>query len=99
MARYRVGNRYLSEREYAEDQNGKAGLLVVIVAGTVLMFCGYGLADPEWPKAARFVVQFVLPWLLALPLALLGRFVRRVLYVAVPLGLIGLLFYLLYQNF
>ncbi len=89
MARYRVGNRYLSEREYHAEVTSNAGCVGALVIWGVLSFASHRyVVNAEWPQALRFVVAFVVPGAIAAPLVFGGR----VLLILV--GVIVLLFVL-----
>lgn len=57
MARYRIGNRYLSQSEYDSEMGLKWGC-ILFIAGAIFtgMLIHFYLIDPEWHKAIRFFV-------------------------------------------
>ena len=65
MARYRIGDRYLSESEYNQEQDGNwiFGLFLVGAILVGLLVNRY-VVDPEWHTAIRFLVTVVPAFLL-----------------------------------
>ena len=60
MARYRIGNRYLSQDEYDAEMDWK-WVCGLFLAGAVLTgwLVHIHLVSPDWPKAIRFIVTTV----------------------------------------
>ena len=60
MARYRIGDRYLSESEYNQEQDGSwiFGLFLVGAIVVGLLVNRY-VVNPEWHTAIRFLVTVV----------------------------------------
>lgn len=84
MARYRVGNRYLSEKEYQEEVDTKwAGGLFLFGLITVGIIVNKYLVDPEWHKTVRFFATAILAIVSGIILALIRNII---------IFMIGLLF-------
>ena len=86
MARYRIGDRYLSESEYNQEQDGSwiFGLFLVGAIVVGLLVNRY-VVNPEWHTAIRFLVT-VMPAVIAGGLlAAVHRWVRLLLGIAIGL--------------
>lgn len=54
MARYRVGECYLSEQEYNQHINECVAGVIMLAGALLGGFLAYYFCNPEWPKLARF---------------------------------------------
>jgi hypothetical protein len=90
MARFRLGNRYLSQQEYDAEMDWKWvwGLFLV---GSVLTGClvhAY-LVNPDWHKAIRFIVTTVPALAAGVVLVKLRHYIQILLGLAVILLIAG----------
>ena len=80
MARYRVGDKYLSEEEYQDDIDSKFVFLLFIVGCLVTGFLvNRGLVNPEWHTAIRFIVTVVPALFVGGLLAFFHRLVAKII--------------------
>lgn len=86
MARYRIGNRYLSQDEYDAEMDWKwvCGLFLVGTIVTGWLVHTY-LVNPDWHKAIRFIVTTVPAVVMGVVLVKLRH------YIQIIVGLIVLL--------
>lgn len=88
MARYRIGNKYLSQEEYDAEMDWKwiCGLFLV---GSVLTgwFVNTHLVSPEWHKVIRFFVTTI-P---AVAVGVLLVKLRHYIQILIGLGIILLI--------
>lgn len=91
MARYRVGNRFLSQAEFDDEQDAKwiGGLFLISALVTGFLLHRY-LVNPEWHKAIRFAVTVIPALGMGILLACLHRIVRMLLSLAFVLAVIAL---------
>ena len=98
--RYRVGDRYLSEKEYAveKDQTWFGGLFILgAVAGGLFMLL-WSTHHDAWPKWIRFVLVCVSAIGVGSVFASLRRYIQTLIGLAiitVILGVIGYVVWLL----
>lgn len=90
MARYRIGDRYLSESEYNEEQDGNwiFGLFIVGAIAAGILINRY-VVDPDWHTAIRFLVTVVPAVLAGGALAAIHRWIRLLLGIVVGLLVLG----------
>ncbi|ELI6424719.1 hypothetical protein RRM51_004195 [Aeromonas veronii] len=90
MARYRIGDRYLSESEYNEEQDGNwiFGLFIVGAIAVGILINRY-VVDPDWHTAIRFLVTVVPAVLAGGVLAAIHRWIRLLLGIVVGLLVLG----------
>lgn len=90
MARYRIGDRYLSESEYNEEQDGNwiFGLFIVGAIAVGILINRY-VVDPDWHTAIRFLVTVVPAVLAGVVLAAIHRWIRLLLGIVVGLLVLG----------
>lgn len=90
MARYRIGDRYLSESEYNEEQDGNwiFGLFMVGAIAVGILINRY-VVDPDWHTAIRFLVTVVPAVLAGGVLAAIHRWIRLLLGIVVGLLVLG----------
>ncbi|GAB1259729.1 hypothetical protein [Aurantivibrio plasticivorans] len=53
MARYRVGNSYLSQHEYDQHVFEHAAGVIMIIGASIGGLLAYYFSSPEWPKLMR----------------------------------------------
>ncbi|NUU68868.1 hypothetical protein HQN64_22605 [Enterobacteriaceae bacterium BIT-l23] len=84
MARYRVGNRFLSQEEYDAEQDGKwmPGLFLVGALGSGFLLHTY-VVNPAWHAAICFIVTVFPAVVIG---CLLARF-RRIIIMLIDLGI------------
>ena len=90
MARYRIGDRYLSESEYNEEQDGNwiFGLFMVGAIAVGILINRY-VVEPDWHTAIRFLVTVVPAVLAGGVLAAIHRWIRLLLGIVVGLLVLG----------
>ena len=92
MARYRIGNKFLSQSEYDNDQDTKwmGGLFLVgaLITGFLLH---YYLVNPEWHKAIRFTVTTVPAIGVGVLCAILRHVIQMIMGLAIILAVIALI--------
>jgi hypothetical protein len=87
MARYRIGNRFLSQEEYDAEMDWRwvCGLFLIGAIGTGILVHSY-FVNPEWHKLIRFLVTVI-------PSIAIGFLLVRLRYfIMVLVGLLILLF-------
>lgn len=87
MARYRIGNRFLSQEEYDAEMDWRwvCGLFLIGAIGTGTLVHSY-FVNPEWHKLIRFLVTVI-------PAIAIGVLLVRLRYfIMVLVGLLILLF-------
>ncbi|ELY7546119.1 hypothetical protein SOK14_004228 [Cronobacter turicensis] len=91
MARYRVGNKFLSQAEFDEEQDAKwiGGLFLVGALLTGFLLHHY-LVNPEWHKAIRIAVTVIPALGMGILLAFLHRIVRMLMGLAFILAILAL---------
>lgn len=86
MARYRVGDRYLSQEEYDAEMDWKwvCGLFLI---GTILTgwLVHTHLVSPDWHKAIRAIVTTVPALAIGMALVKLRNYIRILVGIAVLL--------------
>jgi len=90
MARYRVGDRYLSEAEHNEESDGN-WILGLFLVGAILtgLLVNRSLVNPEWHTAFRFLVTVVPAVVVGAVLAALHLWIRRLLFIGFGLLVLG----------
>lgn len=91
MARYRVGDKFLSQEEYDKDMDFKwaCGLFLI---GSILTGClvhNY-LVSPSWHQAIRFIVTAVPAFAVGIAFVKLRHFIMMLLGLAVIIGIAAL---------
>lgn len=90
MARYRVGNKFLSESEYYEDTIASwAGVLFFVGAIIFGLISNSLLSDFEMPKWGRFTLVISGSVLFGLLLSAFAEWIRNIVLFSVWLGVIG----------
>lgn len=92
MARYRVGNRYLSESEYEEEVTWGWIFWIFIISALITGGLIYKyIADPAWNKYIRFTI-IVLPSLIAgTGFAFFHNMIRIIIAFCFAIGVIFLI--------
>lgn len=87
MARYRIGNRFLSQEEYDSEMDWRwvCGLFLIGAIGTGMLVHAY-VVSPEWHKVIRFLVTVIPSIAIGVLLVRLRRFIM------VLVGLLAILF-------
>ncbi|WP_405470251.1 hypothetical protein ACGTI2_05185 [Morganella morganii] len=90
MARYRIGNRFLSQSEYDSEMGFKWGC-ILFVAGAIFtgMLIHFYLIDPEWHKAIRFFIITVPSILVGTVFVLLRNIIAMIFGVCILLALVA----------
>ncbi|WP_186391880.1 MULTISPECIES: hypothetical protein [unclassified Pannonibacter] len=99
MARYRVGNRYLSEAEYQKEQDeGRASTIFLIGAALTGIIVNMYAVNPEWHTSIRFLATvspaIIAGWILSkfrMWVSLILRITFSILFLGVIISLIAAL--------
>jgi hypothetical protein len=98
MARYRLGNSYLSEDEYEKALDGRFGCLA---AFAVALAVGLGMSnlvvDPGWPKLMRFTLIGGSSLLASIAVFRFAAALRRLLILIVGLVVFAGALYLIWR--
>jgi len=92
MAWHRVGNKFLSQSEYDDDEDAK-WMLGLFLAGTIVtgFLLHHYLVNPEWYKAIRATVTVVPALGIGVLLAMLRHIVRILLLIAFILAVVAII--------
>lgn len=92
MARYRVGDSYLSEDEYEEYQLGNWTAAIFIITSIVTgYFVNSLLLDFELQKTYRFILVFVTAMLSGYVMSLFSKYIRILVGLIISLMIIVLI--------
>lgn len=98
MARYRLGNSYLSEGEYEKALDGRFGCLAAFaVALAVGLAMSNLVVDPAWPKLMRSTLIGGSSLLASIALFRFAGVLRRLSMLIVGLAVIAGALYLLWR--
>lgn len=90
MARYRVGDSYLSEEEYDEycsrDWRYKVFFVAALVAGIT---CYFLTSNMDWPKYIRFSAIIISAFSVGYLLAKFSEIIRFIFYI----GIVGFIIF------
>lgn len=89
MARYRVGNKYLSQKEYDDDLDNKwvAGLFLVGAFTTGYLLHSY-VVNPTWHVIFRFTITVFPSFAVGCLLVKFRRFIRLIITLIISLMVI-----------
>lgn len=92
MARYRVGDRYLSEEEYKKETDGAWALGLFFIGAIAVGISVYsGLKGFEFPKWANFTIICISSVLGGSILGHLQQYIRKLILAAFVVGFILLI--------
>jgi hypothetical protein len=98
MARYRLGNSYLSEEEYEKALDERFGCLAALATTlAVALTMSTIVGDPGWPKAMRFALSSGTSLLASVIVFRFARALRRFLMLIVGFAVITGALYLLWR--
>jgi len=87
MARYRIGNAYLSEEEYNDhcEQSWKEKIFFISAVISALI-CFVATKDLDWPKYIRFPFILISAMGIGYLLAKISEIIRIVLFISIATG-------------
>lgn len=98
MARYRVGNKYLSQEEYNEEQDSKLKFWLFLIGAAVSGFLIHKyVVNLEWHNFIRFLVTIAPSVTVGYLLARFRQFVIMTIGAVVGLLVIAIVISILYE--
>ncbi len=92
MARYRKGDKYLSEEEYRKEQESSwMGFLFLVGAGLIGYYVSTLVSDLNWPKWLRFTSVIIAGLIGGGLLSVLHKQVSLLLSIAIFLSVVFLI--------
>ena len=86
--RYRIGNRFLSEKEYQEEAVANWAGILFLVGGIGMGVVLHNAMPDSWPKFIRFIVIVSGGGIIGFASAYFAKYIRELCFVVFGLGLL-----------
>ncbi len=92
VARYRIGNKFLSQSEYDSEMDYRWGFVLFIIGAIASgMLIHFYIINPEWHKAIRFSAIVIPSIAVGVIFVLIRKIIAMLLFLGIALAVLAVI--------
>jgi hypothetical protein len=92
VARYRIGNKFLSQSEYDSEMDYRWGFILFIIGSIASgILIHFYIINPEWHKAIRFSAIVIPSIAIGVIFVLIRKIIAMLLFIGIALAVLAVI--------